>query len=113
MFNSRTKSVTFRLSAEEHEALKSYCLSQKVRSVSELARGSVLLAVQANRTQEHLITGDLATLGSSLREIHIALNKLSGKISRILGPSGKPADSNGRMDAREGETMRLVEQIRK
>ena len=80
----------------------------------ELARGSVLLAVQANRTQEHLITGDLATLGSSLREIHIALNKLSGKISRILGPRrGKPADSNGRMDVREGETMRLVEQIRK
>ena len=87
--SSRTKSVTFRLSAEEHEALIKYCVAQRVRSVSELARESILLAVQSSRSEAQLITGDLTALGSSLREIDVALNKLSGKISKILGPPPK------------------------
>ena len=96
LFNSRTKSVTFRLSMEEHEALKNYCIAQRVRSVSELARESILGAVQSNGSEEQLITGDLAALGSSLREIDAALNKLSGKISKILGPPRKQDRSANR-----------------
>ncbi|HVZ18338.1 MAG TPA: hypothetical protein VG897_14555 [Terriglobales bacterium] len=93
LFSSRTKSVTFRLSAEELEALKNYCIAQRVRSVSELARESILFAVQSNRAEEPVIAGDLAALGSSLREIDIALNRLSGKISKILGPPRKSPPS--------------------
>jgi hypothetical protein len=89
LFTSRTKSVTFRLTAEEFEALRSHCITTKVRSVSELARKSVLLQVYGNRSEQNLISGDLAALSSGLVEIEAALQNLSGRISRVLGPSRK------------------------
>jgi hypothetical protein len=89
LFTSRTKSVTFRLTAEEFEALRSYCITSKVRSVSELARESVLLQVYGNRSQQNLLSGDLAALSSGLIEIEAALQNLSGRISRVLGPTQK------------------------
>lgn len=89
LFNSRKKSITFRLSAEEFEALRNYCIASKVRSVSELARESILLQVHGDRSQQNLISGDLTALGSALGEIDIALKNLSGKISKVLGPAQK------------------------
>jgi hypothetical protein len=89
LFTSRNKSVTFRLSAEEFEALTNYCIANKARSVSELARDSILLRVYGDRSGRNLITGDLATLGSALVEIDVALKNLSGRISRVLGPTQK------------------------
>lgn len=89
LFTSRKKSVTFRLSAEEFEALTNYCIANKARSVSELARESILLRVNGDRSQRNLISGDLAALGSALVEIDVALKNLSGRISRVLGPSQK------------------------
>jgi len=87
LFTSRTKSVTFRVTAEEFEALRNHCITSKVRSVSELARESVLLQVYGNRSQRDLISEDLAALSSGLIEIEAALQNLSGRISRVLGPS--------------------------
>jgi hypothetical protein len=89
LFNSRKKSVTFRLSTEEFEALRSYCIASKVRSVSELARESILVKVYGNRPHRDLISGDLMDLGSALVDIDVALKHLSGRISRVLGPSQK------------------------
>lgn len=89
LFPSRKKLVTFRLSTEEFEALTNYCIASKARSVSELARESILLRVYGDRSQRNLITGDLVTLGSALVEIDAALKNLSGRISRVLGPSQK------------------------
>ncbi len=89
LFTSRKKSVTFRLSAEEFEALTNYCIANKARSVSELARESILLRVNGYRSQRNLISGDLAAHGSALVEIDVALKNLSGWISRVLGPSQK------------------------
>lgn len=89
LFTSRTKSVTFRVTVEEFEALRSYCITSKVRSVSELARESVLLQVYGNRSHRNLLSGDLAELSSGLIEIEAALQNLSGRISRVLGPSHK------------------------
>ena len=89
LFTSRTKSVTFRLTAEEFEALRNYCIASKVRSVSELARQSVLLQVNGNRSESNLISGDLAALSTGLVEIEAALQNLSGRISKVLGPSKK------------------------
>lgn len=94
LFASRTKSVTFRLSAEEYAALRSYCIANKVRSVSELARQAILQQVEGNRSQRNLISGDLVALGSALVEIDGALKNLSGRISRVLGPTQKQAPWN-------------------
>ena len=86
LFNSKKKSITFRLSAEEYEALRSYCIARKVRSVSELARESILPQVFQDRSQRNLISGDPVALGSALEEIDTALKNLSGRISRLLCP---------------------------
>ena len=93
LFNSRKKSVTFRLSAEEFEALRSYCIASKRRSVSEMARDSVLLQIYGHRSQRDLISGDLADLSSALVEIEGALQNLSGRISKILGPAPKSSSA--------------------
>ena len=87
LLTSRTKLVSFRLSTEEYEALRNYCIARKVRSVSELTRESILLQVYGDRSQRNGITGDIVALGSALEEIDVALKNLSGRISRVLGPS--------------------------
>lgn len=86
LFASRKKSVTFRLTTEEYTALRNYCIANNVRSVSELARQSILQQVNRNRAQRDLISGDLVALGSALVEIDGALKTLSGRISKVLGP---------------------------
>jgi len=86
LFNSRTKSITFRLSVDEHEALRHYCITKKIRSISELARASILMEVHGDRLEKHLISGDLTSLGSALRDIDTELRSLSGRIAKILGP---------------------------
>ena len=86
LFTSRKKSVTFRLSPEEFEALRNYCLGRNVRSISELARKSILQHVHADDSKRDLVLMDLVTLGSSLEEIDVALQALSGRISTVLGP---------------------------
>jgi hypothetical protein len=87
LFNSRTKSVTFRVSAEEYETLRNYCISKKVRSISELARESILQPACADRARCNLASADLDEIGSALVEIDAALKSLSGRISKVLGPS--------------------------
>jgi hypothetical protein len=87
LFNSKKKSVTFRLSAEEYEALRRYCIARKVRSVSELARESILPQVFEDRSQRTLVSGDPVALGSALEEIDAALKNLRGRVSRLLCPS--------------------------
>jgi len=87
LFNSRNKSITFRLSSEEYEELKNYCVAKKIRSISDLARNSIILKVHHEEHARHnLISGDLTALGSALSEIDGALKALSAKISKVLGP---------------------------
>lgn len=84
---SRKKSVTFRLSAEEFEILRSYCIDRKIRSVSELARESILQQVQREYCTRTLDSGDLVALGSAVEETVMALKNLSGKISIAISPA--------------------------
>jgi hypothetical protein len=86
LFTSRKKSVTFRLSAEEHEALRSYCIANKVRSISELARASILEHVYGDRSRRNVVSKDLISLGSALEDIDVAIKDLSVRIAKVLGP---------------------------
>jgi hypothetical protein len=84
---SRKKSVTFRLSSEEFDALRSYCIDRKIRSISEFARESILQHVQLGHPTRPLASGDLVALGSALEETVTALKNLHGKISTALSTS--------------------------
>jgi hypothetical protein len=86
LVSSRSKSVTFRVSEEEFEALRDFCIARKARSLSELARESILMRVHGDRSQRDLLTGDLVSLGSALGDIDAALKNLSHRISKVLGP---------------------------
>jgi hypothetical protein len=86
LFTSRKKLVTFRLTVEEYQALKSLCITKGVRSISELTRDAVLQQL-SNRPSRSLVSGDLVTLISALEHIDDALQDLSGRISTVLGPA--------------------------
>lgn len=93
LFTSRKKLVTFRLTVEEYENLKSLCVAKGVRSISELTREAVLQQLTADRQSRTLVSGDLVTLISALEHIDDALQNLSGRISNVLGPACKRAHS--------------------
>jgi hypothetical protein len=84
--SSRKKLVTFRLSSEEYEALKKYCISSGARSVSDFARETILERISQTKTPRSILSSDLMMLSSSLEEIDAALKDLSGRISKVLGP---------------------------
>ena len=85
LFNTREKSITFRLSLEEYEAVKRYCMVKRLR-ISELARESTLRQIVPEPSRRTFLSGDLTALSSGLEEIDSALQCLSEKISKVLGP---------------------------
>jgi hypothetical protein len=85
LYNPRTKSITFRISPDEYEAVKGYCLDKRMR-VSELAREATLQQVVSTPSQRTFVSADLMALSSGLDEIDGALKQLSDKISKVLGP---------------------------
>lgn len=93
LFTSRKKLVTYRLTVEEYQALKSLCITKGVRSISELTRDAVLQQLTAGRPSRNLVSGDLASLTSALEHIDDALLDLSGRISNVLGPACKRSRS--------------------
>jgi hypothetical protein len=85
LFSTRNKSITFRLSLEEYEALRSYSIDKRVR-ISELAREALMQQISSEPSQRSFVSGDLTSLSSGLEEIDGALKQLSEKISKVLGP---------------------------
>lgn len=85
LFNTRAKSITFRLSLEEYEAVKTYCMANRIR-ISELAREATLEQIAADSHPRTFVSGDLTALSSGLEEIDCALHQLSEKIGKVLGP---------------------------
>jgi hypothetical protein len=91
---SRKKLITFRVTAEEYEALKNVCISKRSRSISELTRGAVLQQLAADSSFTKFYFGDLVALISDLEQIDEALRDLSGRISKLLGPAAKHSNDN-------------------
>ena len=82
----RSMMVTFRLSAEEHEALTQCCVECGARSVADFARAAVLQKMASLRSPEDSISGDLMTLSKGLRQLDSSLANLRKRIRVILGP---------------------------
>lgn len=79
---TRKKSITFRLLTEEYNAVKDYCAAKNFRSVSELARESILERIYGPR-----MSSDLAVIASAVDDTVQALKNLSGKLAEVCNPS--------------------------
>jgi hypothetical protein len=85
LLKSRNRLVSFRLSAEEYDALKQVCIASGARSISDFARESVLHGIETRRGGRAFLGDDLATLSFRLEELDSALKNLSDLIARVLG----------------------------
>ena len=88
----RSRLVTFRVSAEEHDALMRSCVASGARSIADFARASVLHTAQRMDSPTATLSGDLTTLSKSLGELDASLSEIR---KRIRGVLGMPLDGNG------------------
>lgn len=86
---SRKKLVTFRVTAEEYEALRDLCISRRARSISELTRGAVLQELSGDSLPRKSTPDELVTLISALEQIDDELRHIRVQISRIVGPAAE------------------------
>ncbi len=78
VLNRKSKMVSFRVSSEEHERLRAFCVSKGQRSVSDLAR----LAVETI-----LDNGEAPNLEARLCEVESRIHLLTREVVRITAPS--------------------------
>ena|ERR1700676_3783218 len=102
LLGNRKKLVTFRLTVDEYERLRDLCISKGIRSISELTRDAVLQQVSTDRVSRNLVSGDLMALLASLEQIDDAIKNLSGRISKVLGPTSKSAAGSQVIPAKAG-----------
>lgn len=84
VLTSRSRLVTFRLSADEYKELQTVCIAEGARSISDFARSAVLRRM-IQPGKRVTLSEDLATLGDTLQELDTSLQDLRGRIARILG----------------------------
>jgi hypothetical protein len=93
-----SRTVTFRLSGIEFDAVERAVRSSGARSLSAFARAAVLEQVRALQAPAVTLSGDLTTLSRALTEVDNALQDASKRIRRVLG--------SGRAGAEETEADR-------
>jgi hypothetical protein len=87
-FKRRKRMVTLRVSNDEYEALKTFCLESEVRSISEFARTAVVDRLAMMNAPRGLLSADLATLNHQLSEVDKVLAELRSRIGQVLGTAG-------------------------
>jgi hypothetical protein len=85
----RSQLVTFRVSAEEHNALLKSCMASGARSIAEFARASVMQRAQMLEAKTGNLSGDLTTLSEALGQLDASLIEMQKRIRSVLGPSGQ------------------------
>lgn len=98
----RSRSVTFRLSAEEYSELSKACLKFGIRSISDLSRTAVMHRVMALSGPQGSLTGDLSTLTKALRELDVLLREVRERIRLVLGDSGPDSGQRPQHEERSG-----------
>lgn len=74
----KTKIVTFRITTDEYERLRIFCISEGQRSVSDLARKAVSTALE---------NGGTPTVESRLAEIEARLHFVTRELLQLTGNS--------------------------
>lgn len=82
---NRTHLITCRLSTEDYEALKDYCVSERVRSLSDFVRHTIIEKITSVKSPGRAIHEDLYTLTVKLQQLNTALYDTRHLISGILG----------------------------
>lgn len=82
---SKTKMISFRLSASEYEALKSLHLSRGARNVSELARSAIQRMIVGNPT-----LGLDDPVQAQLVDLHHRVSSLESMVARLTGTPHQP-----------------------
>jgi hypothetical protein len=80
----RSRSITFRVSAEEFDALSAACINTGARSISEFARVAVLEKARYS-ADSGTLSGDLTTLSITLGSLDNSLVDVSKRIRSVLG----------------------------
>jgi hypothetical protein len=89
----RHRTVTFRVSSEEYEALERACITLGSRSISDFARSAVMYRSAMLSLPRGLLSEDLATLSKQLTDLDVTLRGLRQQIRRVLG-SVQPEDAD-------------------
>src|SRR5689334_7880962 len=82
----RSRLVTFRVSADELEAIQQCCMVSGARSVAEFARVAALQKAHMMNDEPGTLSGDLSRLSKQLRGIDASLAELRLRIRGVLGP---------------------------
>ncbi len=101
----RSKLVTFRVSAEEHEALTKSCVELGARSIADFARDAALRRIQTTGAPQNGLTSDLMTLSKGLRDLDVMLGDTRDRIRRILGPGASNGSDGKESSAAAAERM--------
>ena len=86
----RSRLVTFRVSAEEYDALTTSCVECGARSIADFARAAALQKIQMLHLPSGNLGGDLASLSKGLRNLDLVLAETRKRIHGVLG-SGRPS----------------------
>lgn len=78
----RLRMVNFRLSEEEYAHLKSICLSEGARSVSDFARSAVCHSMAAARPRNEELDVWLRILDGKVEDLDRAVKQLSEQMAR-------------------------------
>jgi hypothetical protein len=83
--------MSFRLSEEQYETVKSACERAEVGSISEFTRLAVLQAARRQHSDVHFWVTDLAALGQGLQELDEKLEEMRKTVRRLLGGTANDA----------------------
>ena len=108
VLKSRSRMVTFRVSAEEYDTLANSCLTCGARSMSDFARAAVLERMQMVNVPTGTLSGDLTTLTKELIDLDVSLRETRNQIRRVLGPAiardrGRTPNDQKQVQCRAGE----------
>lgn len=87
VLKSRSRMVTFRVSADEYDLLARSCVTRGARSMSDFARAAVLERMQMASTPAGTLSGDLTTLTAELIDLDASLREMRNQLRRVLGPA--------------------------
>lgn len=76
---SRSRMISFRLTAEEYDQVREACLAQGIRSISEMARAAIYIVLQQPvRPPENSVESRLTQIEGRLRLLSLEIEQLTG-----------------------------------
>lgn len=94
VLQKRSRPITFRVSAEEYEALVKSCIASGARSLADFARLVVLQRAEGTDQPTGTLQGDLTALSKTLGELDMTLDLARRRIRDLLGPSTKESENS-------------------